>query len=381
MSTHNGAVIVYTDQMKSDKLAELYKTQKSLTEWLQDINHSDAEAIRNEDNEKRERLKTLKNHLGLPFDEPAQFEATDLKNKTPKLEKYLKEHGSELCALRIIPKQPNLPKLRMRGKSVQQAYEWFLEQDLDASAYRADYMPHSDSSEWATIFIVNKNGIQGEIIWGGHYQLTQGFFEKSTPIIFKYDFKKWELSEPNADAQKHLEEIAAFLKVTDQKVRDALSKELQATFVDDYLAGYFETVNTKEFGLWFVDYSRLLGELFQDAQFSAKTADNKQAVVSGQVGCEGRAEGEVRIVAPDGLDADFPDGAVLVCPVTTPEYIPLMQKASAIVTDQGGILSHAAIVARELKKPCVVGTGEATAKLSNGQRIIVDATNGQILLP
>jgi pyruvate,water dikinase len=55
-----------------------------------------------------------------------------------------------------------------------------------------------------------------------------------------------------------------------------------------------------------------------------------------------------------------------------------MQKAAAIVTDQGGILSHAAIVARELKVPCVVGTGNATAILKDDQIVKVDATTGDV---
>jgi pyruvate,water dikinase len=55
-----------------------------------------------------------------------------------------------------------------------------------------------------------------------------------------------------------------------------------------------------------------------------------------------------------------------------------MRKASAIITDQGGILSHAAIVARELKIPCIVGTVDATKKLKNGQIVTVDANKGVV---
>ncbi|HEX5448000.1 MAG TPA: PEP-utilizing enzyme, partial [Candidatus Saccharimonadales bacterium] len=66
--------------------------------------------------------------------------------------------------------------------------------------------------------------------------------------------------------------------------------------------------------------------------------------------------------------------------VTTPDYVPLMKKASAIVTDQGGILSHAAIVARELGVPCIVGTADATKVLKNGQKVLVDADNGVVTL-
>src|SRR5487761_1304423 len=99
--------------MADERQAKLYETQKTLTEWLEDIKHKDAEALRREDNDKRERLKVLKIEIGLPYDEPVKFEATDLRDKPPTLESYLHKHGSELCALRLIPKLDSLPKLRM----------------------------------------------------------------------------------------------------------------------------------------------------------------------------------------------------------------------------------------------------------------------------
>ncbi len=66
------------------------------------------------------------------------------------------------------------------------------------------------------------------------------------------------------------------------------------------------------------------------------------------------------------------EGEVLVSPMTVPDVMPAMRKAAAIVTDEGGITCHAAIVARELKKPCVVGTKTATTVFKTGDRLIVD---------
>ena len=64
--------------------------------------------------------------------------------------------------------------------------------------------------------------------------------------------------------------------------------------------------------------------------------------------------------------------------MTFPNFIPAMEKAAAFVTDEGGILCHAAIVARELKKPCVVGTNISTQILKDGDMIEVDADNGVV---
>jgi pyruvate,water dikinase len=64
--------------------------------------------------------------------------------------------------------------------------------------------------------------------------------------------------------------------------------------------------------------------------------------------------------------------------MTRPLYVACMRKIRAIITDRGGILCHAAMVAREFRLPCVVNTKNATKKLKNGQKIIVDANKGII---
>jgi phosphohistidine swiveling domain-containing protein len=363
--------------MADDKLAGIWKTQKSLTEWLEDIKHKDTEAIRREDNDKRERLKVLNKIIGLPFDKPTQFEATELADENKGFQKYLKEHGKELCALRLIPKEDGLPKLRMRGKSTKDAYEWFKEQHIDPIKYRADFIPHPPDNLWATIFVVNKHGIQGEIIAGGHHQLTQGFHETAKPHVFRYDFKKWMIHPKNDLALRHLGILADFLHVSNEQQKQ-LEKELGASFSHDYLEGYFETTHSS-LGTWFIDYSQSLGKMYENMVIKAPVA-KKTAQITGLSGSVGKAKGPVKIVRPEKLDEDFPEGSVLVCSVTTPLYVPLMQKAVAIVTDQGGILSHAAIVARELGKPCIVGTGSATKKLKDGQSISLDADSGTVIL-
>lgn len=357
-------------------LAELLKTQKSLTEWLQDINHNDADLLRHEDNEKRERLKVLNQVINIPFDEPVQFEATDLNDNNNDFKKYFDSNKNELCALRLIPKKPGLAKLRMRGETVDYAYKWFKEQSIEPQDYRADFIPHPHDYSWATIFIVNQHGIQGEIIFGWHHQLTQGFHQTSKPSIFRYDFKKWMIYPENAEALKYLKDLINFLNVPDPNQQNELIQKLNATFSNNYLEGYFETTDSS-LGTWFIDYSPTLGKLYNDMIIKAPEP-NHSSQLNGQTGSNGVATGPVKIVRPEQLNEPFEKYSILVCEVTTPDYVPLMQKAAGIITDQGGILSHAAIVARELKVPCIVGTNEATAVLKDGQIVTVDANKGVI---
>lgn len=360
--------------MQSD-LTTFYAKQISLTEWFEAIGHPQAAKLRLEDNDKRERLNVLNGIIGLPFDKPVQFSAKDVADRSPAFATYLKGHGTELCAVRIIPDDPKLPKLRMRGHSVADGTKWFDEQHIDPAHYRVDFVPHSDST-WATIFVVSEQGIFGELTKGEHNELTQGLYSEHEPITFQYDFKQWQLSRDEPGAKQHLQEIMQHIHVGDASQREQIAKELDGTFAHNYLQGYFETTASDSRGIWFIDYNRLLGDMYA----SATPAGNADALVTGRCGSPGKTTGTVIIIEPDELaDAQLSEGDVLVCKMTSPDYVPLMQQAGAIVTDLGGVLSHAAIIARELKKPCVTGTKSATATLKNGQRVVVDATNGVVL--
>jgi len=104
----------------------------------------------------------------------------------------------------------------------------------------------------------------------------------------------------------------------------------------------------------------------------------KVSEIKGTVACQGKARGTVKIVRTVHDIIKIEKGDVLVAVTTHPDYVPAMQKAVAIVTDEGGMLSHAAIVSRELGIPCVVGTTNATKVLQHGQKVEVDATNGVV---
>lgn len=105
------------------------------------------------------------------------------------------------------------------------------------------------------------------------------------------------------------------------------------------------------------------------------------APVKGMVAVRGRASGRVRIVSKRNPESfkNFIEGEVLVALSTSPQFVPLMKKAVAIVTSEGGLASHAAIVAREIKKPCIVGTKTVTKILKDGDLVEVDADKGIVI--
>jgi pyruvate,water dikinase len=93
----------------------------------------------------------------------------------------------------------------------------------------------------------------------------------------------------------------------------------------------------------------------------------------------GEGSGPVRILGSVAEAGKFVDGATLVTRMTAPDWVPLMRRAAAIVTDSGGMTCHAAIVSRELGIPCVVGTQQATTKLRADEVVTADATRGLVL--
>jgi len=108
--------------------------------------------------------------------------------------------------------------------------------------------------------------------------------------------------------------------------------------------------------------------------------DKEVKEVKGTVVSIGKAKGKARILLTPKEAEKVEKGDVLVAPMTSPDYIIAMRKASAIVTDEGGMTCHAAIVSRELGIPCIVATGIATKVLKDGDLVKVDAEKGIIMI-
>jgi pyruvate,water dikinase len=101
-------------------------------------------------------------------------------------------------------------------------------------------------------------------------------------------------------------------------------------------------------------------------------------ILTGSAASPGAGTGPVKILKSPKEIEKINKGDVLVAPMTSPDYVPAMKKAAAIITDEGGQTSHAAIVSRELGIPCIVGTKEATKILKDGMIVSVDGTTGNV---
>lgn len=113
-------------------------------------------------------------------------------------------------------------------------------------------------------------------------------------------------------------------------------------------------------------------------KFLPKRYSGRVKKINGQIGYEGKVSGRVVIIRSKEDFHKMRKGLIIVAPMTTPEYVLIMQKSGAIITDMGGVLSHATIVSREMKKPCIIGTKIATQVLKDGDFVEVDANSGII---
>lgn len=160
------------------------------------------------------------------------------------------------------------------------------------------------------------------------------------------------------------------------RVQELLKNKIPSkTILEKRYKGYFLSNDQ----LFLTSKSQVAKKL--NIQFIEEKVENKNVKqLKGSVACQGIAKGHVRILMGHGQIHMLKIGEILVSPMTIPDFLPAMTKAAAFVTDEGGILCHAAIVAREFNKPCITGTKFATQIFKDGDFVEVDANKGIIKL-
>lgn len=111
-----------------------------------------------------------------------------------------------------------------------------------------------------------------------------------------------------------------------------------------------------------------------------KGNEEKVTELKGQVAFKGKVSGIARVILDRRHAGDLREGEILVTTMTTPDFVPAMKLSAGIITNEGGVLCHAAIMSREFKKPCIIGTKIATDAIKTGQKVTIDADKGIIIL-
>lgn len=220
--------------------------------------------------------------------------------------------------------------------------------------------------------------------YSGVYDLEDAFkyFEErikvlngELPPISNLSSKKAELLETydlSENEIKSMELLRKMIEFMDNRKAWMMQsrREIKMSFDSIEYGWYF---NGKEFKHLNKETTEALYERY--VSFKSATGILKGLVASN--GNHHFVSGEVAI-ATNPTD-QIGNDKILVCPMTSPSYVPLMRKAKALITDHGGTMSHAAIVAREFGLPAIVGTKSATRELKNGDKIMLNMLTGEII--
>jgi len=231
----------------------------------------------------------------------------------------------------------------------------------------------------------------GEAVVSGSITPDHYVVDKKTMKIVSKEIgpQEWKIVRDGVGKNKHVnlsKEEKESQKLTDEQIVQLAKIGKQ---VEDHYGKPQDTEWAYEGGSFFMVQARpvtTLGE--QQNEKKAETApaatgdsvdiSKAEELLHGAAASVGLRFGPVKVIhKPSEIDKVL-EGDVLVTEMTSPDYVPAMRRAAAIVTDTGGRTSHAAIVSRELGIPCVVGTGTATATLKTGQVVTVDGAHGKV---
>jgi len=271
--------------------------------------------------------------------------------------------------------------------------QMMVQADVSGIMFTADPMANDE-----TIVVIEAGLGLGEAVVSGSVTPDEYHVDKKSLQIVKKDIHEqpWKMAISQGQ-NKHVK--LSKEEATSQKLPDNLI--IETAKIGIKLNEHYNHPQDCEFavegGRVFIVQTRPITTLGKTAELTGDTnkgsgqsadtgADSTPAVAKSTaevilqgIGASiGLASGTVKIIhSPDEIDKINP-GEVLVTEMTTPDFVPAMRKAVAIVTDTGGKTSHAAIVSRELGIPCVVGSGTATAVLKEGTMITVDGHDGTV---
>jgi pyruvate,water dikinase len=177
--------------------------------------------------------------------------------------------------------------------------------------------------------------------------------------------KEIEVSEERQNAsvlsEKEVEELARFGLIAEKHYE--VPQDVEWSIIGDEI---------------FILQSRPITTIKTEEKNAAEVKGDSAVILEGQGASPGIASGKVVIIKSAKDTSEVKEGDILVAKMTNPDMVPAMRKVNAIITDEGGMTCHAAIVSRELGTPAVVGTKKATTLLKTGQYITIDGEKGLV---
>lgn len=340
----------------------------SLQAWSKLTEQYFGKKLRIENRKDREIIYTILKEKGMPYERFHSFKSGDLINE--------EDFNNAVLDLGTPYWISATPKLGIEdlGRLTKLGFEnekdgWNFIKSIDRlEDYKVIVMQYPEQIEFKGTVVVSKslNGIAEFVIGDQHLQLVAGQ-TLTDPMIFNNN------------------KIVRYSSTVKESWQDELFSLVRNQ------SGHYEfqygSTKDKPKSIIFFDFNDELAyedidSLFKDLIiFYEKQKDiSDDFDVKGTPACLGTAKGICRVIFSRNTESydTVNQGDILVSDTTNPDMTPIMKKVSAIVTDMGGVTSHAAIVTRELKIPCIVGTRNATQVLKDGMLIEVDANNGTV---
>ena len=211
----------------------------------------------------------------------------------------------------------------------------------------------------------------------------RSIFTIAQQLVHGKEYRKEAMFRYYYILHKLFDVLSKKINIPVESLRFIFPKELKNISFDDNLRRELRQRQIYVVNHTFEDKSLILsGKKAREytAQCNIEEDDLDSSELRGMTAFPGFAEGKAKIINRKEDLEKIKEGEILISIATNPDLLPGMRRAAAIVTDIGGITCHAAIVSRELKIPCIVGTKKATKIIKDGDYITVDATKGEITL-
>jgi len=262
---------------------------------------------------------------------------------------------------------------RTQGMTEEPTIAVVVQRMVDADRSGVAFTADPSTNDRSTIVIDGAFGL-GEVVVGGKVEVDTYKLTKQGPRLREVRvghkaFKIWRDAD-GVERERSLTDDEAEARVlSDDQTLEIARLALR---VEEHYGEPQDLEWTYENGRLFLVQTRPITTL-------SPASDAGTVLVSGMGASPGRASGVVRLLTSPDQGATFINGEVLVAAMTSPDWVPVMRRAAAVVTDSGGTTCHAAIVSRELGIPCIVGARTATTVLRAGDLVTVDADRGQVL--
>lgn len=380
---YNHVQSLHKKQIMSSKNT-FFSKKSSLSDWLILSNSKLASVYQTEDRNKNKRLKILSLLLGYPVVENMAFSHLDIINRSKAFMSFIEKYPLNNFAIRLNPLIDGTSVKRNRNIDLETLIEWIKSEDIDPYSYQIIIEPHVEGM-WSLIFNVDGNFVSGEIINAGLVVLTQGNYGEGVADAVSFSLPR----KPREDNEEFLFEMDVVNycigKLMLKKHQFEAAKLFSGKDIskNNLMNGYYEVIIDANYDMYIVDFNRVLPDILKEdkgEEIERHYSDlgKGKLILSGRSACKGSIRSTARIISLTNETFTFNDGDVLVSRNTTTDLLPLMKRASAVITDMGGALSHAAIVCRELDIPCIVATRNATSVLKDGVSVFVDATTGNV---